>query len=311
MEEQNRENRLQFLPQPLNWMAHNASGLYIDRDANQHYTMTPGVNGIYPEIVPVPQWVHPPQIPQNYVEFLAERGYPEISKQVPYDITKQVPSSRLVDPPQLEEYPRPHNERNFVTAFTGSEHQPGIQKQNRKNEESSNAFQAYSGSGAASSKGTSEARQKRSREKAIAADRRRRLRISHGLDALRDLVPHSKEIRSKEAGKMALLDGVIDHVKYLQCQLKDLCQNRLGGEPISNSLIFFEGHGHYILKDQMLSGPLEEVMGKLIDFYPSAATELLQSRGLIVMPMTYAEELIEPTEMMLGMQEKCPFMTIK
>ncbi|KAL7112858.1 hypothetical protein ACP275_04G027100 [Erythranthe tilingii] len=171
MEEQNRENRLQFLPQPLNWMAHNASGLYIDRDANQHYTMTPGVNGIYPEIVPVPQWVHPPQIPQNYVEFLAERGYPEISKQVPYDITKQVPSSRLVDPPQLEEYPRPHNERNFVTAFTGSEHQPGIQKQNRKNEESSNAFQAYSGSGAASSKGTSEARQKRSREKAIAADR--------------------------------------------------------------------------------------------------------------------------------------------
>lgn len=43
----------------------------------------------------------------------------------------------------------------------------------------------------------------------------------------------------------------------------------------------------------MLNGPLEETMEKLVDVYPSAATDLLQSRGLVVMPMTFAEELLE------------------
>lgn len=47
----------------------------------------------------------------------------------------------------------------------------------------------------------------------------------------------------------------------------------------------------------MLNGPLEDLMGKLIDVYPSAATELLKSRGLIMMPITNAEGLVEPTEM--------------
>ncbi|KAI3449611.1 hypothetical protein Pfo_006276 [Paulownia fortunei] len=304
MEEQNHENSLQFPPLAINWIANNTYGLRGDCDANQHYIMTPGSNRMHPEPVPVTQWMHYQQTPQNYVEFLAEREYPEIQRQMSYDISSQVPSLGLADPSQLEEYLRPHNEGKFITAFTGLEHQFDVQKQNW-NEEWSHAFQAYSGSGTAASKYPSEARRKRSREKAYAADRCRRLRISHWLDALQELVPHSKEV-----GKAALLDDVIDHVKYLQYQVKDLCRSRLGGESTSNSFIFLEGHGHYIVQEQMLNGPLEEMIGKLIDVYPSAATELLQSRGLIVMPMTFAEGLLEPMEM-LDIQEKGAFLISK
>lgn len=63
----------------------------------------------------------------------------------------------------------------------------------------------------------------------------------------------------------------------------------------------FQELGHYFVQDQMLSGPLEEMIGKLISAYPSAANELLQSRGLIVLPMTFGEGL-QSTDMMLNMQ---------
>lgn len=65
-----------------------------------------------------------------------------------------------------------------------------------------------------------------------------------------------------------------------------------------NVTLLFQGHGHYFLQDQMLNGPLEEMIGKLIRDYPSAATELLQSRGLIVLPMTFAEGLLESVGML-------------
>ncbi|KAK4407117.1 Transcription factor UNE12 [Sesamum angolense] len=194
----------------------------------------------------------------------------------------QLPSSRLADPSQLEGYLRPHTEGNFITT--------SVQKQGWT-EDCTSAFQAYSSSCATESKYASGGRRKRSREKAYAADRCRRLRISHWLEALQELVPQSKEV-----GRAALLDEVIDHVRYLQFKMKDLSRSRLGGESTSNSFIFFEGHGHYLVQEQMLNGPLEEIMGKLIDVYPSAATELLQSRGLIVMPVNVAEGLRDPME---------------
>ncbi|KAL0459554.1 UNVERIFIED_CONTAM: Transcription factor UNE12 [Sesamum latifolium] len=282
MEGQNCLHDLQFLPMAINWIATNASGLLGDHDASQHYIMNPGSNWIHPEPVPVPECMHCPQTPQSYVDFLAESGYTEIQKQKPYDISSQVPSSKLADPSQLEEYLRPHTEGNFNTTC--------VQKEGWT-EDCSSAFQAYSSSCAAESKYASGARRKRSREKAYAADRCRRFRISHWLDALQELVPHSKEV-----GRAALLDEVIDHVKYLQYKVKDLSRSRLGGESTSNSFIFLEGHGHYLVQEQMLNGPLEEIMGKLIDVYPSAATELLQSRGLIVMPVNLAEGLRDPME---------------
>lgn len=66
-------------------------------------------------------------------------------------------------------------------------------------------------------------------------------------------------------------------------------------------MLLFQELGHYFVQDQMLSGPLEDMIGKLISVYPSAASELLQSRGLIVLPMTFGEGL-PPTDTMLDMQ---------
>lgn len=100
MEEQNRENCLQFLPMASNWISDNASGLHGDLDVNQHY-MIPGYSGVHPEPVQVPQWMYHHQTSQNYVEFLAERGYPEFQKQMSNEISKQVTDLGLADPSQL------------------------------------------------------------------------------------------------------------------------------------------------------------------------------------------------------------------
>ncbi|KAL3647896.1 hypothetical protein CASFOL_008864 [Castilleja foliolosa] len=194
--------------------------------------------------------------------------------------------------PTLKEYQGLPNLGSINATFTGMEPKYGVQEQNW-NEEPSHAFQAYSGPGPSALECTSEARRQRSREKSYATDRCRRLKISHWLDELKELVPQSQDV-----GKEDVLDNVIDHVKYLQSQVKDLSRSRLGGERISNSVIYLEGHGHYILEEQMLNGPLEQTMEKLIDVYPLAATELLQSRGLFAMPLSLVEGLREPIEML-------------
>lgn len=103
--------------------------------------------------------------------------------------------------------------------------------------------------------------------------------------------------------------------------MQDLSQSRLGGESTSEPFILLEvltiqpylngmrekyphfvierftecmdvmwqGYGHYVLQDQMLNEPLEEIMGKLLEVNPSEATQLLENRGLYVMPMTLVE----------------------
>lgn len=290
MEEQNHRGYLQDSPLENDWIASNASGLLSNFDSDQHSIMAP-VSGVHLGPVPVHQWMHYHPTSENYVQLFAETGCPEIQKQMSYDVSAQLPTLRLPNPYQLEEYLRPHDVGDLVTTVTGLE-QLGFQKQ-KWNEESSYDFETYSQPAVAASKKPSKVKRKRSRQRAYSTDRYRRLRISHGLDALQELVPHPEV-----GGQGALLDGVIDHIKYLQHQMKDLCRNRLGGESTSNSVIFIEEHGHYFVQDQMLNGPLEEMIGKLIDAYPSAATELLQSRGLIVLPTNFAEGLLESTNML-------------
>ncbi|KAE8693773.1 transcription factor TT8-like [Hibiscus syriacus] len=92
-------------------------------------------------------------------------------------------------------------------------------------------------------------------------------------------------------GQANALDDVIDYVKFLQLQIKELSLSRLGGEPTSNPLVFFEGYGHYVLHEQMINEPLEEMMGKLLEINPSAASQLLESRGLHMMPRALIDGL--------------------
>lgn len=60
---------------------------------------------------------------------------------------------------------------------------------------------------------------------------------------------------------------------------------------LSKSSYDLQGYGHYILREQMLNEPLEEMMGKLLEVNPSAASRLLESRGLVIMPTNLVEGL--------------------
>ncbi|KAM7521572.1 hypothetical protein LguiA_011474 [Lonicera macranthoides] len=94
----------------------------------------------------------------------------------------------------------------------------------------------------------------------------RRLRITKRMDALQELLPSTKQ-----GGKASRLNDIIEHIKYLQLQVK--------------------GYGHYLFCEEMQKEPLEEMMGKLMEVNPTAAAQLLGSRGLFVMPMALAEGL--------------------
>ncbi|CAL0310340.1 unnamed protein product [Lupinus luteus] len=112
------------------------------------------------------------------------------------------------------------------------------------------------------------------KQKTYAADRLRRQRIADNLKALHELLPIPAE-----RGQAYVLDDVIDYVKYLQLQIK--------------------GYGHYIEK-QMLNEPLEEMMGKLLEENPAAATQLLESKGLYLMPITLVQDLGQAMQMLGG-----------
>ncbi|XP_073063429.1 uncharacterized protein [Primulina eburnea] len=186
----------------------NNSRLIVEDEANQHYVVTQGrSNGIFQVPVPIPQLIRCQQTPQSYVKFLAESGYPEIQNIFPHKMSAPISSLGLENHSQKQD----------------------------SNEDYGSAFQAYLGSGATALKYPPNASLKRSREKAHAADRNRRLKITQRLDALQDMFPHFKE-----GCKADLVDYVVDQVKYLQYQVKDLCQSKLGGEPSSSSSIFLE-----------------------------------------------------------------------
>ncbi|KAB2056836.1 hypothetical protein ES319_A11G130400v1 [Gossypium barbadense] len=103
------------------------------------------------------------------------------------------------------------------------------------------------------------------KSRAAAIDRQRRLRIDESIKALQELLPSSSE-----RGLGNALDDIIDYVKFLQLQVK--------------------GYGHYVLHEQMINEPLEEMMAKLLEINPSAATQLLESRGLYMMPRALVDD---------------------
>ncbi|XP_008449453.1 transcription factor LRL2-like isoform X2 [Cucumis melo] len=132
----------------------------------------------------------------------------------------------------------------------------------------------------------SKSRPSSSSKRGYSADRQRKMRIAERLEALLELLPPSKE------NQASALDDAIDHIKYLQLRIKDLSQSKLGGELSSEPFIFVEGYGHYMNHQEMqISEPLEEMVGKLMEVDPLAAAQLLENKGLFVMPMDFVEGL--------------------
>ncbi|XP_047324370.1 transcription factor LRL2-like [Impatiens glandulifera] len=175
----------------------------------------------------------------------------------------------------------PCSEDDIVTNITSAEylgHFQASQNQGKKDSRSppvkrSRVAQTVRGFSSRSRGGSSSAR------KAGTMDQQRRARIDERLEALQELLPSPKE-----GGQASVLDDIIDHIKYLQFRIKDLSQNRLAGEPSSYPFVFLEGYGHYTTQDNMLNEPLEELIGKLLEVNPLSVSELLQTRGLAIMP---------------------------
>lgn len=54
-----------------------------------------------------------------------------------------------------------------------------------------------------------------------------------------------------------------------------------------------QGYGHYLLHEQLLGDPLEEIMGEMMETDMAAAIELLNSKGISIIPMALANDLIQ------------------
>ncbi|GAV82730.1 hypothetical protein CFOL_v3_26181 [Cephalotus follicularis] len=184
----------------------------------------------------------------------------------------------------------PHNEGEPANQFSSSGYQTYALNRalwaQEQNEDNCNVSQLQPRVSAAVPEFVSKPHYNASRQRSLHVDRRRRTRIAERLKALQELLPHSVE-----GNQQSVFDDVIDQIKYLQLQMKELSRSRLGGEPTFNHFTFIEGYGHYVLHEQMTNEPLEEIMGKLLEINPLEATHLLESRGLYVIPIALAEVL--------------------
>ncbi|AED97978.1 hypothetical protein AtNW77_Chr5g0151831 [Arabidopsis thaliana] len=113
-------------------------------------------------------------------------------------------------------------------------------------------------------------------------ERERKQRIADNIKALGKLLPHKVEGDNHEL----TLNAMVDHVKLLHLQMKELSRSRLGGEPISHPMAFIEGYGHYIHHEQTMAKSLEEVMEDLLTKDFDAAANLLESKGLYLTPLS-------------------------
>ncbi|XP_030491170.2 transcription factor LRL2 isoform X1 [Cannabis sativa] len=118
----------------------------------------------------------------------------------------------------------------------------------------------------------------------------RRKRYAETLNKLQELLPKSAE--GVGGSQVSVFDDVIDYIKYLQLQIKDLSESRLGGESPTKPIIFREGYGHYFYDQETLNEPLEEIiMAKWLEVNSLAVTNMLERKGLLLMPIEFTEAL--------------------
>ncbi|WOK95979.1 hypothetical protein Cni_G04686 [Canna indica] len=126
------------------------------------------------------------------------------------------------------------------------------------------------------------------RDRAAISNRLRRARIAEAIKALGNSIPFSDQ-----GNKDTVLDDAIDYIKFLKLQLKVLSQNRLNGESPNYPFVYVEGYGHYLFHEQFSGEPLEEMMGQLIESDMQAASDLLGSKGLNILPIDLARTLFQ------------------
>jgi hypothetical protein len=132
------------------------------------------------------------------------------------------------------------------------------------------------------------------------AERLRRERISEKIKALQELVPSCNK-----TDRAAMLDEILDYVKFLRLQVKVLSMSRLGGagavaqlvadiQPQSIEGESVETGANPNVWEKWSNEETEEEVAKLMEEDVGAAMQFLQSKSLCIMPISLAA-LIYPT----------------
>ncbi|KAL8050136.1 hypothetical protein ABFX02_06G063400 [Erythranthe guttata] len=132
------------------------------------------------------------------------------------------------------------------------------------------------------------------------AERLRRERISERIKALQELVPSCNK-----TDRAAMLDEILDYVKFLRLQVKVLSMSRLGGAGAVAQLVadiplqgIEDGSGEMGCNEQVWekwsNEETENEVAKLMEEDVGAAMQFLQSKSLCIMPISLAA-LIYPT----------------
>uniref|UniRef100_A0A1J3JX51 Transcription factor bHLH7 n=1 Tax=Noccaea caerulescens TaxID=107243 RepID=A0A1J3JX51_NOCCA len=121
------------------------------------------------------------------------------------------------------------------------------------------------------------------------AERLRRERIAERIRALQELVP-----TVNKTDRAAMIDEIVDYVKFLRLQVKVLSMSRLGGAgavaplvtemPLSSSI---EDETQAVWEKWSNDGT-ERQVAKLMEENVGAAMQLLQSKSLCIMPISLA-----------------------
>ncbi|KAL6978583.1 Transcription factor une12 [Sarracenia purpurea var. burkii] len=133
------------------------------------------------------------------------------------------------------------------------------------------------------------------------AERLRRERIAERIRALQELVPSVNK-----TDRAAMLDEIVDYVKFLRLQVKVLSMSRLGGAGAVAPLVTdiplssleqdgSEGGRNEAAWEKWSNDDTERQVAKLMDENVGAAMQFLQSKALCIMPISLASA-IYPTQ---------------
>ncbi|KAK4596714.1 hypothetical protein RGQ29_014662 [Quercus rubra] len=129
------------------------------------------------------------------------------------------------------------------------------------------------------------------------AERLRRERIAERMKALQELVPSANK-----TDRAAMLDEIVDYVKFLRLQVKVLSMSRLGGAGAVAQLVAdvplssvegegIEGGTNQQVWDKWSNDGTGQQEAKLMEEDVGDAMQFLQSKALCIMPISLASAI--------------------
>ncbi|GKV49709.1 hypothetical protein SLEP1_g56444 [Rubroshorea leprosula] len=129
------------------------------------------------------------------------------------------------------------------------------------------------------------------------AERLRRERIAERMKALQELVPSCNK-----TDRAAMLDEIVDYVKFLRLQVKVLSMSRLGAAGAVAQLVAdvplssvegdgIEGGSNQLAWEKWSNDGTEQQVAKLMEEDVGAAMQFLQSKALCIMPISLASAI--------------------